>query len=457
MSTSGATTRLFHPGARRHPGFGAVEAAARGAVGHSEPRVPDASGAAGITQRLRGGERRAVILIAMGTALLPLLKPGGPSNIAPVDALIAPAMVAFLLWAGSTHQRLRLPYLLPLGLSLVGGAIGALIGPVTTSGMIALVQDLWLASWGWAIFNVCRTSRNMRIVLSAWVYAGVAWGTLLLLGIITNTALVTGVQARNGSRVQLTFGDPNYAANYFFITIMLLWATQRPRRRWVRYVSCAILVVVLAFTGSNGGALSLLVGTGVAAAVGVRRRWGIVPAAGMVTVAILVGGLLATNVSLTQLQDQAHSSQYAFIRDGFGRGTSVNQRGQLLNESVKLYRSGSIFGEGPASTKSRLIQTQAVFAKQAHDDYVASLMERGFIGFGAVLLLAACVLLRASGVARDGLRNGYETVVVRPNALVGAAVGTLVAASVYGVLHNRHIWTLFAIVAAASFWGRGYE
>jgi hypothetical protein len=55
------------------------------------------------------------------------------------------------------------------------------------------------------------------------------------------------------------------------------------------------------------------------------------------------------------------------------------------------------------------------------------------------------------------MRNGYETAIARPNALLGAAIGTLVAASLVGLLHNRHVWTLFAFVAAASFWGRGHE
>jgi len=44
--------------------------------------------------------------------------------------------------------------------------------------------------------------------------------------------------------------------------------------------------------------------------------------------------------------------------------------------------------------------------------------------------------------------------VVRPNALAGALAGTLVAMTVYELLHVRHVWTLFAVVAAVSIWGR---
>jgi O-antigen ligase len=406
---------------------------------------------------LRGDERTALVAIGAVTALLPLLKPGGPFNLAPVDALIVVALLASVLWARTTCARLRFPYLIPVGLALAGGTIGALLGPVPQASAIALIQDIWLVLWCWALFNLSRTARNFRIVMSAWVYSGLVWAALLIIGIITSQPLLTGVTARNGGRVQLTFGDPNYAANYFFITLMLVWATQRPRRRWARLGAYVALLVVIAFTGSNGAALSLLAGGSIAVVGGVWRRAGAAPALVVLALLAVSGGLISSNFSLRGIENRAASSNYAFIRNGLGRGTSVSQRGQLFNESIRLYKAGSVFGEGPNSTKSRLSKDMATFDKQAHDDYLAALMERGFIGFAGVLLLAGILLLRAGGVVREGLRNGYEAVLVRPNALLGAVAGTLVAASVYGVLHNRHIWTLFAITAAASFWGRGYE
>jgi O-antigen ligase len=278
-----------------------------------------------------------------------------------------------------------------------------------------------------------------------------------MVGIITSQPLLTGVNARDGSRVQLTLGDPSYAANYFFISIMIMWATQRPRKRWARYLAYAIFVVAMAFTGSNSGVVSLAVGILVAGVVGVWRRAGIAPAVATLALLLASGVLIAKNVSLAQIQTEAQGSKISFIRDGLGRGTSVNQRGMLLGESLKLYTDGSIFGEGPASTKVRLIDSGAQFAKQAHDDYLGALTERGFIGFAGVLLLAVTVFLRAAGAAVSRLRDGYAAVLARPNALLGAVLGTLVAATVYGLFHNRHVWTLFAIAAAASFWGRGHK
>jgi hypothetical protein len=52
----------------------------------------------------------------------------------------------------------------------------------------------------------------------------------------------------------------------------------------------------------------------------------------------------------------------------------------LTREAVRLYRSGSVLGGGPVSTKETLLAEQAPYAKEAHNDYLAALVERGAIG-----------------------------------------------------------------------------
>jgi hypothetical protein len=45
--------------------------------------------------------RVPLVATAVAVGLLPLLVPGGPGNIAPVDLLIAVAVVAVMLWSSS--------------------------------------------------------------------------------------------------------------------------------------------------------------------------------------------------------------------------------------------------------------------------------------------------------------------------------------------------------------------
>jgi hypothetical protein len=396
----------------------------------------------------------SVLVAASAVALLPLLRPGGPGNTAPVDLVIGVALALGLFAAVSSGTKWRFPYAVPMVLFLTGGAIGALAGPVPTSGITALAQDIVLLAWCWLVINICRSREGLRILLRTWAYSSVVWAALLFFSLATNTAALSGRTAKDASRTMLTFGDPNVCANYIFISIMIIWAAQRPRRAPYRIGAYALLIAALVTTGSNSGILSLLVGATVAGLLGAYRRGGIVPVATMLAFLSLGGYLIAANVNFASIQSKAQASHYAFIRDGIGRGqTSVSQRSSILGESMQLYRSGGALGAGPVSTKTRLHAEQAPFVKEAHDDYLAALTERGVLGLIGLALLIGTI----AGNALTGLgplASGHASAIVRPNAIAGAIVGTFLAMAVVELLHVRHVWTLFALVAALSLQGR---
>jgi O-antigen ligase len=400
------------------------------------------------------GERAAVILTGLAVALLPVAVPTGPANVAPIDLFIVIATAACLMWGAAAGVSWRFPYALPLAIFMAGGAIGALAGPVPGNGVVAIVQDVVLIVWCWVVVNLSRSPRNFSALASTWVYTSIVWAIMPIVGVIIGSAALTGQTENQGSRVQITLADPSYAANYFFISIMLIWATGRPRHQGLRLVAYALLVVAIVLTGSNSGMLSLLVGTAVAGVLGIYRRFGAMSAVAALVLLVLSAGLASLSINLTKIQESAQSSRYAFIRDGIGRGTSVSQRGMLLHESIRLLRDGGPLGEGPVSTKVRLARAQAPFEKEAHDDYLAALLERGVIGFLGLVALVYGVLYRSFAFSRSPLTGGFGAVVARPHALAGAVAGTLVAGAVYELLHVRHVWALFGLVAALYIWAR---
>jgi O-antigen ligase len=143
------------------------------------------------------------------------------------------------------------------------------------------------------------------------------------------------------------------------------------------------------------------------------------------------------------------------IRDGLGRsGASVAERSKVLHESIKLFWQEGPLGEGPTSTKVRLQRGMAPYVKESHDDYFAAVMERGVIGGIGLMLLIGGLIVYASPLVTGRVKPGFREVLVRPNAIVGALAGTLVAQAVYELLHVRHVWVLYAIVAAVYLWGR---
>ena len=400
------------------------------------------------------GERIAVTAAAAAVAMLPMLSPAGPANTAPVDLLIAFAVSACLFWAGTSGHRLRFPYILPMGLLMVGGALGALVGPLPRSGIVALAQDMILLVWCWAVVNIASSVGRLRVVLAAWAYGAIAWAVLLFIGVALGLSFLSGQTESEGSRTALTFGDPNFAASYWFISIMVLWATGLPRRRGARVAAYVLLVAALISTGSNSGMVSLLVGVLVAGVLSTYHRFGLAAAAPVLAVLVLGGYLALTSVSISAVQRTAYESPYEFVRDGIGRGhKSVIQRSTLRAQSLALYREGGPLGAGPVSTKERLRAQMAPFVKEAHDDYLAALVERGFLGVLGLAVLIAVLLRRTPRLAPGRMTAGFAAVVPRPHALIGAVVGSMGAMAVVELLHARHVWTLFAFVAALCLWG----
>jgi O-antigen ligase len=160
-------------------------------------------------------------------------------------------------------------------------------------------------------------------------------------------------------------------------------------------------------------------------------------------------------ISLHSIQQRAYTSGYAVLRDGIGRGqASVNERSKVLSESLGLYAEGGAAGEGPVSTKPRLEAAQDPYPKEAHDDYFAALLERGLIGAVGLAVVIASLVTRTGSLVRRTAEPFGRAVLPVPSALVAAVAGTMVTMTVYELLHVRHVWALFATIAACSIWGR---
>jgi len=424
-------------------------------VDATSARIPQRINPPWAVDRLLGDERLALGTTAIAVAAVPLVWPSGPGNSAYVDPLITLAVASCLLWLGASGHRLRFPFAAGMALFMLGGALGAYAGPVPRAGVLALMQDAFLLAWCWAIANLCSSPRRLRVLLYTWVYSSIGWGVLLFVGLATGASGLSGQTSAEASRTALTFGDPSFSANYYVVSIMLIWATGRPRRRPFRLLAYGLLVAAILSTGSNSGMVSLTVAVVVAGVLGVYHRRGPIPALTALAFVTLAGMLVVSTLSLSDIQARAHESRFAFVRDGIGRSeVSESQRGMLLSESSRLYQSGGPFGQGPVSTKTRLDEEMAPFVKEAHNDYFAALTERGAIGFIGLLVFLAALGLRTVPLARERLAHDFAAVVIRPNALVGAVLGSAVAFSVYELLHLRHLWILFAFVAAISIWGR---
>jgi O-antigen ligase/polysaccharide polymerase Wzy-like membrane protein len=422
-------------------------------------RVPAAAAPAHPTTRLARW-RLTRVAISVAAVALPLLRPSGPGNTGLVDLALLGAMLFSALWASVRSLRLRVPYALPVGLTVLAGALAVTVsgaaGGAAGRGLLAIAQDVFVLGWAAAIATVGGDERLLDTFCRAWAYSATAWAGLLIVADIAGINWLSGVSANDGIRASFTLGDPNLAANYFLCGLLVMRATRRPRRAGWRFLACAVTLTALVLTLSNGGMLALLIATVLGALFGLVRRRGLAVAALAAVILITGAGVAVATVDLHGWVTRVEESS-PLVRDSIGRqGESGGSRSTLAHEAAGLWLGGGIvLGVGPGGTEPTLRARQAPYVKEAHDDYLAALVERGVLGGLALVLLIAAVTVRSRRIARvGGVSAAHLAVVPRPELLVAAVVAVGVSAMFYEVLHFRHVWALLGLVAVLELSGQ---
>ena len=412
--------------------------------------------------RPQASGRANMVKVVMGLAIwaMPMLRPAGPGNTAPADLLFGLAILVTALWFASRGHVMRFPYMLPIGLSILAGALASTVAYSHAyisvgGGLISLLQDAFLLAWCIGIANVGRDPALLRSISRAWAISATCWAALMIVGVFGHIGALSGQDLRNGVRAAFTLGDPNLAANYFICSLLVLRSAQFPRRRALRWACCAVIITAITLTGSNGGALVLIVTTALGGIFGMARRRGGPPA--IITAAILALAvlLIAPRVPVQSIVARAQASSQ-FLNDSIGRqAESSGSRSMILSQTELLYLTfDTPLGIGPGGTKSAFQSHQFSYVKMAHDDYAASLVERGVLGAVALVLLFVIVLARCRRIAARSLRRSYASIFPRPELLGAAAIGMFASGMFYQVLHFRHVWALFGLIAAVDLWGR---
>jgi O-antigen ligase len=399
--------------------------------------------------RRGGAEWTALMTLVAAIAFQPMLHPSGPANTAPVDILVLASIVTAAVWARSGHHKLRAPYFIPMALMVAAGAASGLVGPLPGLALSTLATDLLLIVWCTVVVNVLSSPRAMRYALCAWSWGGIIWATVVTVAWMGNITSVEGLSAADGNRVLFTFGDPNYAATYWVVTIFVVYASGTPPKKWMRFTGYALLAWALALSESNGGVLALAIGLLFLWVVRIYRKRGPVGALTVVLAVVLMVTALLTVIPMSEVRQQALNSGQPLLVNSIGRSAqSTAERGELRVEVFQLYReSDGFLGDGPGSTKAILTSQSAPYPNQAHNDLLAVLSERGVVGVLGLLLLVGTVTAYAIPLVGRRPSAGFAAAVPRPVGLVAALLSLVVISYYEEVLHFRFLWALLGIVA----------
>ncbi|MGN6131695.1 MAG: O-antigen ligase family protein [Nocardioidaceae bacterium] len=399
--------------------------------------------------------RRGALPLLAGVAvcLLPFLDPAGPGNTAPADVAIVAAIAAGLLWAAAEGLSVHVPYAWGMTGMVVGGAVAALLADAPLGSALVLCQDVLLLAWGTTVALGRHDVRVVAALPRAWCRFAPAYAAAGVAAYLLGVHALSGVTARDGVRAAYTFGDPNLAGNYLVVSLFVMAACRRPRSPALRGAGYLVLVAAIAFTGSNGALLTLAVGVVLAVTLGQFRHGALAGAltlCGLLIATALTVLVVVPRVDFAQLRAQAEDS-VPLLRDSVGRSdSSSSERATLVHEGLALFMGGDVTGYGPARTKATLERTQAPYVKEAHNDYVATLVERGVVGALGLLVFGAAVVARSLRLLVRPLPAAYAALVPRPWLLVVVGPVMATAGAFYETLHFRHLWTWLGLLAALA-------
>lgn len=398
----------------------------------------------------------AAIAVAIAIFSLPLLRPLGPSNTGIPDAGLVLLTIITVQWASGRAYGLRVPYIVAMALIILGGAIPAAI---TGEGGLTLAQDVFVYFWAVALASLGRDPQLFAIAVRTWVVAAVLGGALMLVGIFAGIPYLSGQIEAEGIRAGYTFGEPNYASNFFLTGLFLLRAAQYPRRRLWRTLCIIVLLVALVYNGSNGAFLGLVMGTLGGTFFTLVKKGKAAMALVLAGSCLLAGGAVYTLVDTNAILREA--SQFSpLLKDSIGRtASSEDSRGEVNSQTLGMwFDTAPPYGIGPARTLGEMKRTLMPYPKEAHNDYIAAMLERGLLGALGVCTLMASLAVRARRVsARGALKPEYAAIIPRPELLAAMTGVMAFSAFFYEVLHYRHAWAMFGVLAALEIWGRNRQ
>ncbi|MFI0404865.1 oligosaccharide flippase family protein [Actinomadura sp. 3N508] len=419
-------------------------------------RAPAGSPPPPLKRRMRSTSAVLVAGIASLPMLMPAGLPPGPGNTGLPDLALVGVTVVTFLWAGTRKLPIRWPFLIPTLLTIIAGGIAAV---VNDAGALTLVKDLFVLLWAVSVANLGREPGHLRLALRAFVWIGTFYALVMITGFVLGQDALSGKQV-DGERAMFTFGDANYASNWFICVFFIARATRFPGTAWKRWTVCGVLLTAELLTGSNGGLLALLIAILLGYLFRLFREGKAHHAIAVASLAVFLGGggvAVVTTVDIQPFLDRA-SETSPILRDSIGRttGESTNSRSTVLGTTITMIEEQTHpWGIGAGETEAAMRVRQETYVREAHNDYVAAVLERGFLGGVALIVLVFVLLLYCVRIGRrNALTREYARLVPRPE-LFGALVAVfLISGLFYETLHYRHGWAFFGLIAALHFFGR---
>jgi O-antigen ligase len=373
-----------------------------------------------------------------------------------MDVLNLGAMLLFAWCLLANRARLEVPLAAPVLVIAVGSLLAVTNSESYSRSLATLAQDAYLYLWFIVMVNLMKDRGELRGFRVAWVWAACATAVLGIgLLVLQGRTSIQHFVGPKGIRAVALFDGPNSLADYLVMSLFVALSLAGQSSRWLVGGSMAVLAGGLVATKSNGATLALLLGL---------VTWAVVRAATRARspLAVLGGVLLSLAVLtmgwwLAKEWDLGGPALRAFEERSFMARAerSADGRERIWHRLGERYARAPL-GIGPGNSAMQRLSVgererkSSFLSKEAHNDYIAYLVERGPLGLlGLLILMGQGFAFVAAGLARSGdraWRAGAGGAIAA--ALAGGLVATAAHSFVMEKLHFRHFWMFLALAAA---------
>jgi hypothetical protein len=330
-------------------------------------------------------------------------------------------------------------------LILLGSLIGMMSARYASTAFVVVLKEVYLYIWFVTLVTLFAgaTARDLRRILFVWTAMVLLHG-IIIIGEFLSDGLWQALASFFGSlgKVEVIrppglFDNSNGAA--FFQLMGFVPVLLARRSSGLAGIFGLVLVLSIVGTGSLGATAGLLTGTSVAfvamAVAGGERRTVYKTFAWVFVIGSLLFGLYAF-VAAVEPDYEARLAYYFYSR---AERSAAGRFGLWQSGFAVLFSSTSLWGVGPGNF------TDPVTGKMLHNDLLAFILERGFIGEFGLLTLGAVAAYKALRVLGNSAR-GVD--LLTGGIFLAAVVAACVESQFHQVFHERALWLVLAVQEA---------
>ncbi len=404
-------------------------------------------------------------LLLVMVFLIPLEKLGaiilGGINIR-ASQIMAILVLGGYWWQCLSNRKIRIAFPYPLSfyaLYLIAGLLSLILAKNIDRGLTIFVFLAFMIAIPFVLINIIDAKEKVRklvIIILASAMLASLFGLFQFFGDMFGLSQsVTGLSFRyiqsvmGFPRIQSTFIEPLYFANYLFLplflSVFLFLASQKRRAKGALFALVTLFFVVSVLTFSKGAWLVLILMAPIVVAFNFRhifnKKFLLYGTTFLVTL-MLIGGLAVFFASSSGSFDRIYRKAYNVMTDG-----SFTERQEASSVALEAYDRSPFFGIGlgnfgPYFSGYPTLPPETGWPI-ANNQYLEVLAETGLLGFFLFLVFLASIFYRSVRAYLATKDAFFRTLLISSTC---ALLAVLLQYFTFSTLYIMHVWTLIGFV-----------